>query len=354
LLALTLLCTSGAARAQDAAPLAAAREALDARDFDRARALLAEPARSPAPRTAAEALYLLGATEDEALDFPRALEAYRASVARDPSSRYAARALARAEELAAHGEGDFVPLRRLERVRRDPRVANDPRELEGLEREAQTFPPGRVRAEARFLVGEAWLGRMDRPRDALRVFRLLATDPHADPDLRDIAGARMLDARRILGEAAEAVEDLRAVQSSQELQAQARVLARRGTLHRVALGVLALAFLLGVAALATAARNGRMREVLRAWRRPLPWVHLGLLGLGGGALARTFDEHDPGPFHALGAGSLALYLLLSAWAVVGARRGAPARALVGALSVLALSYLVMEQLDPRMLEGIGL
>ncbi|MBI5513901.1 MAG: hypothetical protein HY909_09045 [Deltaproteobacteria bacterium] len=342
------------ALAQPAGPLQTAREALDARELDRARALLGPLTQGPDAREAAEALYLLGAVEDEALAFPAAREAYRASVARDPSSRYAGRALARAEELGAHAEGGFGPLRRLERVRRDPRVANDPGELEGLEREAVAFPPGKVRGEALFLVGEAYLGRLDRPRDALRVFRLLATDPGADGDLRDLAGTRMLDARRTLGEASEAVEDLRAVRGSPELQAEARVLARRVKLHRAALAVLALALFLGTTALTRAARGGRLGAVLRAWARPLPWVHLGLLGLGGGALARAFDEHDPGPFHALGAGSLVLYLLMSGWAVVGARRWAPARAAVGALSVLALSYLVMEQLDPRMLEGIHL
>ena len=73
----------------------------------------------------------------------------------------------RAEWLRSRSEGDFVPLTRLEKLRRDPAQSSDPAAVDGLAHDADSFPPGMVRVEARMLVSEAWLGRLHRPDDAI-------------------------------------------------------------------------------------------------------------------------------------------------------------------------------------------
>src|SRR5262249_18543205 len=73
------------------------------------RQALEERARAADAEDAAKALYALGEMDDSAESYARALEEYRASVARLASHRFAARATARAEALASHAEGDFVP-----------------------------------------------------------------------------------------------------------------------------------------------------------------------------------------------------------------------------------------------------
>src|SRR4051794_38096599 len=84
------------------------------------RAALEREAASSDVETAASALYALATIDDAAGEYARAVERYRAAVAKLPSFRDAPRAVARAEQLEAHSEGAFVPLARLERVRRDP------------------------------------------------------------------------------------------------------------------------------------------------------------------------------------------------------------------------------------------
>ena len=53
---------------------------------------------------------------------------------------------------------DQLLAARLDRIRQDPAVANDPSAIEALARDADTFPAGTVRVDARMLVAEAWLG----------------------------------------------------------------------------------------------------------------------------------------------------------------------------------------------------
>lgn len=349
------LATSGA-WAQLSPRVEEARAAMEAGDDARARSLFTELARSDNRREAAMAVYHLAAMADDDLDFPAALAGYRDFLRRDPGSRFAARAQARVDDLTSHGEGDFVPLQRLERVRRDEQLANSLAGIQALDQALATFPPGPVRAEARMLVGEAYLSRLDRPRDAARVLRALAEDPVAPRDLRSLAAERLVDARAGVGEEQAGADEVRAMPVDPEVRQEAAVRARRARLRVGARAALVVCGALGVFALAWAARERRVREVLRAWRRPVPWGQLAVLTAGGGALAKLYDEHDVGPFVALGAGVAAVYLVASAWSV--AMKGRPwARALGAAVcfaAVLAVSFLAMDALDVMMLEGISL
>lgn len=357
LIAALALCASPA-WAQWTERLAAAREAMELGDAGAARAeLTAIAAQADEARDRATARYFLAALDDEALRFAEALAGYRAFVAADPGSRYAGRAHARAEDLATHAEGAFAPLVALERVRRSPTLASDAAALERLEREARAWPAGPVRAEARHMIAEGYASRLQRPTDAARVYRDLARDPSTPQTLRDLAAQKLVELGVTLGAEERVAQDVGAVAAvDPEVRALAAVHVRRQRLRRSAIGALSLTALLGIVAVVRAARSGRGGEVLRAWRRPLPLAHLALLSLGGAGLARLSDGHGGGPFFALGAGTLGVYLAVTAAAVVGSERwpARVARAALGLLAVLAVSYLAMERLDVMMLEGINL
>ena len=140
------------------------------------------------PRVRAEASCARAEAAARELGFAEALEAVRADD-RDPTPpRSCARvARARADDLAAHAEGGFAPLRELSTFRRDPQKAADRAAIEGLERDLPAFPPGPVRAEAWLLVGEAWARRLGDPGRAIAAFEGTIADPEADGMTREMA-----------------------------------------------------------------------------------------------------------------------------------------------------------------------
>jgi hypothetical protein len=357
-LCLGLALCAGPARAQWDERLSAARDAVETGDAGAARGeLVAVAAQREDARAAATAAYLLAAMDDEAYRFADALRGYRALVAMDPGSRYAGRALARIEELQGHREGGFVPLTALERVRRTPGMADDVTALTRLAAEARGWPGGPVRAEARYLVAEALSTRLSRPQEGVAVYREMLRDATTPATLRDLAGQRLVELGVTLGREDRAAQD---VATSRTVDPEVRELAalhlRRRRLRQsawTALGVTAGWGLFGVARLLRASRG---RELWRAWRRPLPLAHLALLSLGGAALAHLSDGHEGGPFYVLGAGTLGVYLALTAAALAGSPRAwmRVARGVLGLLAALSVSFLAMEALDTMMLEGIGL
>ncbi len=175
-----------------------ARASLGQRAVDEAyAALTAQPPRREMARAAlerataaaddqaalSEAYFRLGALDEEEESFAQAMAHYRQSVAAKPVGSgvpWARNASRRMQWLSAHSEGNFAPLARLHRFARDPALAADPEALTALARDTEAFPPGIVRAESRMLVATAWLGPLRRPRDAIRLFRLVATDPTGD------------------------------------------------------------------------------------------------------------------------------------------------------------------------------
>lgn len=347
---------AGDACAQFGPRIEAARDAMEAGETERARAMFTELTRSQSLREAATAVFYLAEMADDEMAFPRALAGYRDFLARDPGSRFAARAQARVEDLEHHAEGDFAPLTALERVRRDPSLANSLAGIQHLDRELERFPPGPVRAEARQLVGEAYLSRLQRPRDAARVLHALANDASATEDVRSLAAERLVQARALMGEEVSAAREVSTMRIDPEVQRDARVLARRSILRRASWVTLSLTAVMALLSLARMGRARRLGEVFRAWRRPLPLAQLTLLTLGGGGLAKMFDEHEMSPFLVLGAGSLGVYLAAAAWSVAGSAHPAAkvGRAFVCFTAALAVAFLAMDTLDPMMLEGINL
>ena len=108
--------------------------------------------------------------------YASALSNYRACVAAAPNTVWAQRATQQIAWLSARAEGDFAPLERFERVKLDPAKMSDPQAIDELAREAEAFPPGLVRVEARRFVAEAWLAAPHRVPDAIQELRKVQVD----------------------------------------------------------------------------------------------------------------------------------------------------------------------------------
>jgi hypothetical protein len=190
------------------------------------------------PAAVSEAYFRLGALDEEEAAFAQAVTHYRQSLAAKPVSsgvQWARNASKRMQWLSARSEGDFAPLARLHRFARDPALAADPEAVAALARDTEAFPPGIVRAESRMLVASAWLGPLRRPRDALRLFRLVATDPTGGQNLR-FAERGLVDALIADGQLDEAATEAQAhaVQLDPEVVHRLQRHQRRRTLVRVA------------------------------------------------------------------------------------------------------------------------
>jgi hypothetical protein len=139
------------------------------------------------PVEAAEQEFRLGAADEGDGLFQRALEHYRASVARAPASRPARSARARVAWIEQRAEGGFLPLATLARVRRDPTSLADPSLLSRLTAETETFPSGLVRSELRLRIGEAWLRLGSHRADGVAELRALVSDPTSGAADRKLA-----------------------------------------------------------------------------------------------------------------------------------------------------------------------
>ncbi len=218
----------------------------------------------------AEAYFRLGFFEEEDRAFERALADQRACMAKAPYSNWARSARQRVNWISARSEGAFEPLARLQRVRLDPMVGTDPAAIEALARDADAFPPGRVRAEARMFVAEA-LVRMKRPEEAIALFRKVAGDPSSDSTDAGLARRDLLQAFVAVGQLDDAARQVRTFPAADpELSAQVRKLVHRRALRRTAIGELVL---FAVVAVLGVARARMPSAVERPWsRRPLARV----------------------------------------------------------------------------------
>jgi len=134
----------------------------------------------------AEQEFRLGAADEANGSFPRALDHYRACLARAPASRPARSARARVAWIEQRAEGGFLPLVTLAHVRRDAAKLGDPSLLSRLGAETETFPGGLVRSELRLRIGEAWLGLGNRAQ-GLAELRALVSDPTSGAADRKVA-----------------------------------------------------------------------------------------------------------------------------------------------------------------------
>jgi tetratricopeptide (TPR) repeat protein len=349
---------SQARAAVDAANAALTTEPpkLDAARADFERAIAA----NDDPDAVAEAYFGLGRLDEAQGAFARALSDDRAAMAAAPDTRWAIRAADRVEWLRARSEGGFAPLARLERVRRDPALSEDPAAIDALAKDAESFPPGLVRVEARMLVAEAWLGRMRRPDDAVGELRKVTADPRADPLTVRLAERELVDALAGAGHIDEAVAEAHAhaARLDPRFLRQVDRLLRRRAVRRVSVVVMAAFVTLATAALARARRR---RALIGAWQalRSIGLVaalFVVFLAGAGGVLASSYESGNATPFVALAAAVLPLVLVARAWGAVGseARAARIGRALLCGASVVATAFLLLDMVNPTYLEGFGL
>jgi hypothetical protein len=357
------LSQSAAAASVSRAALEQANEALSARPIQRevARATLeGAVAANDDSDAVAEALFRLGELDEGQGAFFEAVAHDRACVAAAPDSRWGVRASERIDWLRARSEGAFLPLARLEQVRRDPALASDPAAIDELARDAETFPPGVVRVEARMLVAEAWLGRLRRPKDAIRALRDVADDPKADSLTARLAEREIVEALAAGGQVVEAAAEARDHPRLLDpvFVRQVTQLVRRQWIRRAATGLVASFGVLAAVALARGIRRGALGDVARALGGVLPVAaaFVAFLALAGGVLASRYESGNAWPFLLLGAAVLPLVLLARAWGAVGSARPAAraARAVLCAATVLAAAFALLDVVSPGYLEGFGL
>jgi hypothetical protein len=289
--------------------------------------------------------------EDAHMQFAAALQDYEHALASAPSDRRAPLAQARIADLRAHAEGDFAPLQRLERVKRDPRLAADAGAIDALVREADQFPPGAVRVEAWVLAAEAYAHRLGRPHDAIPLYKRVLRDPAADPVLAKKAArdlVTMLLADRDWTGATDAARF-----GGPELTRLVARAVRRRWLHFASIGVLG-----ALVALTVRAARRNMPAVIASTRKALPLVvaYAAYVAVAGALLASGYEPGSGTPFLAFGAALVLVLLVARAWASAGsAGRGARAgRGVLAASSAVAAAFLVLEAVDMAYLDGLGL
>lgn len=323
-------------------------------------ALLAAITAADEPEAVAEAEFLLGRLDEEDGNYPQALLDDRASIDAARESRWAVRASDRIDWLRARSENGFGPLRRLESVRHDPALSSDPATLESLAHEADGFPPGMVRVEARLLVADAWLGRLHRTDDAIAILRLVAAETKIDPLTARMAERELVDALVSEGKIDEAIAEVTARPSrfDPKFVRQVKRLRTRRTVTRVATGVLVLFVGFALTALVRAGRRNALGEAWSAVKALMPTalLFIGFVALAGGFLASKYEAGNAQPFLILGAAVLPLVLLARVWSVVGSQSKAArlARSLLCGATVVSAAFVLLETVNPQYLDGFGL
>ncbi|MRG94955.1 hypothetical protein [Polyangium spumosum] len=317
----------------------------------------AEPA-APEPRARAKTSFERAERAAAELRFGEALAGYEAVLSIDPSAPFAKVARARAADLRAHAEGDFAPLARLEAVRRTP--SPDRATIEALARDAATFPPGRVRAEAWLIVAEAFWHRFGAPDRAASALGEAIADPSADKLTRALALNELVALERERGDLAAAHHVVsRFPDLVPSLHAEIGRLVRREKLARAAAGVLGLLGLIGAFSIARLFRRpGRDPEaIVRAVVRPSSVAFALYLGGAAAILVRHHGDGDVRPFLWLGFGVLGVDIVARAWRL-GSRDGRAAarigRAALCMIGVLAVAFLSLEGANAGYLESFGL
>jgi hypothetical protein len=306
--------------------------------------------------TEARGLYSSGVLDEASMGFADAVTHYDASIARLPSGRYAQAAAARSRTLKAHSEGNYAPLVRLETVRRDPLLANSPEAIAALVEDAETFPPGPVRVEARLLAAEAYRGRLHRPADEIALLWQVVNDPEADiVESREAAGEIVLAeiGENDLDAAKIAQAELGTKLDTMHTSLLAHLLRRRTALA-VAKPELGIVLVLFGIALARRGAQAAARAALHVL--PLAASFSLFVGAGGGILASSYESGSATPFFMIAPAILVVTLVARAWGAVGSSE-APARifrAILCASSLVAVSILLLDRLTPQYLEGLGL
>jgi hypothetical protein len=354
---------SGVAAASEAGDaIAEARADLQASPAERgaARAALDRAVRVGGdPGAVAEAHFRLATLDEEEGALARALDEDRAAVVTAPGSRWARSAGARASWLTARSEGAFVPLVRLMTVWRDRDAAGDEEVVQALANDAEAFPPGVVRGEARMFVADAWLHRLHRPEDAKRELARVRDDPSGDAQSITFASRELAEELVAEGALDAAIAELGAHPSRFEpaFAGQVRRLRLRRRLGRVAAVELAAYAVLVAMTVLRAWRTSRLALALRPLLRPAALaIQVGGCVIGVGALVLLVRSAGPGvPVVALGVAALPVLVAASVWQAVGSRSrlATIARSSLAGVSLVALAFLVVACLRPAVLDRLG-
>ncbi len=328
--------------------------------FVLASAAPARAADDPDARAHAARVLERAERDDADLALGKALAGYEEALRLNPSMARAMRAEQRGATLRARSEGDFEPLAKLERVRRDPKLASDPQAIDDLVRAAESFPPGLVRVETWMLASEAYAGRLDRPLDAVPLWSRIAVDPHAERAVADAAARSLATFHLSRGDfsGAEAALALAGPKLDPTIARDVERALRRHHLHLGALGIIGLAFGLATIAIGKAARAGRLEVVLGRARASSKLIvaYAAYVAVTGAALASGYEEGTARPFLVFGAVLLPLLFVARAWGAAGSQapRARGLRTAVCAASAIGAAFLVLEHVDAGYLEGMGL
>ncbi len=310
------------------------------------------------PRTKARSAYELAERAVANLQFAQALEAYDNATKLDPSAPFVRVARTRAADLRAHAEGDFGPLTRLETIRRNPAATRD--EIEALARDAERFPPGRVRSEAQLVAAEAFWHRFGAPDLSARALNAVLSDTAADRLTRGLALSELVALERERGDLDAARRVLsRYPDLAPNLRAEIERLVRREWLGRVATGLVGIVALIGLSAFARAifARRRDPEAVIRSVVRASSVAFALYIGGAASMLVRLHGEGDVRPFLWLGFGVLGVDVAARAWRLgfVDERKVARVgRAIACTAAVLAVAFLSLQYADATYLESLGL
>lgn len=311
-------------------------------------------------RGAAKAAYREGLSAEKAFAFRRAAERYRRALDLAPAFGRASHARARLADLERHSEGDFLPLTRLERIRRDPKSSSDPAALEALLNDAKAFPPGPVRIEARWLAIEAFGGRLNRDDRALALLPELVDDPEIDPLTKRQALRLWSELLLERGDADGALRVAARLEGERDSSLE-KDIARRVRHDRVRVGsmvILSAFFAIAALAIARGWRQKKREAIVRGLRRFAPTALLTAtwIALGGGWLVSRYDASTPLPFVAMGATAIAIGLTARAWALAASAKPTDRamRSLFAVLASMAAAFLILDRIDATYLTPFGL
>jgi hypothetical protein len=120
-------------------------------------------------------------------------------------------------------------------------LASDPASIDALARDAETFPPGRVRAEARMFVVEAWQTRLGKQDDTIAELRKVVADPSSDSMDASFARHHLVEALLAAGRLDEAASEVRAHRFEPKIKLEVERLVRRRTFRWSAIAELVAA-----------------------------------------------------------------------------------------------------------------
>lgn len=303
--------------------------------------------------------YQLGQNAEAQFHYREALAHYNDSLQQHERGACAEDARRRVESLLSYSEGDFVPLEQLERARRTPDIEHNIGALEALLGASASFPNGRVRGEAKLLVGLAFAINATHRARASAILEEVVNDVFAAPSTRKQA---LRSNAELLWEI-DVREGIRTVSrhreiASLELIMDAAKRERRFWAHRIAIGFV---FFFGGNALFAILRGAKGRRFIGATlrKRAVRSIAFGAFVGATGAIGVSFYERGHAlPFLLLGGAISAIAVFADAWRIAGAgqkgeRPRSVLRASLSIAATLSAAFLILESIDVRYLEAFG-